>query len=194
MSIVDLAKHTLEEQSVPLNKEILVKMIEDLSGDEELIWNIVDGCKKTIGRIGLWSEILSTFNNPQRCESLISNLNEEQLLDFSGLLVGLKKAVEYDDYLMACNALMKIEPSTPESIRKAAELLDEIRKKDDVDLQSIAMDILQLTKHLRLLGGIFFNFQSKKDDAQWPINLGQMPEEDFDHLISLTKSLINSRT
>lgn len=189
---IDFSKYIEDEKNHPLNKKTIMEVLGSLSKEDKVIWSYVDHCAKLIIDLNLWRDILSCISNHQRCESLLDSLSEEQLTHFSRIVIGLKRTIELDDFTEVCNATLKFETPTNTSIEKASQLIDAIRKKEDADLESIAAELLQLGKHLRMLGGILFNYRSKKSDDKWAVNIAHIPEKDLDHLVHLMDSILEN--
>lgn len=191
---IDFSKHVSSEQTHPLDKKALMEVLESISKNDQVIWSYVDHCSKLITDLNLWRDILSCIFNHSRCESLLDSLSKEQWTHFSRIVIGLKRTIELEDFTEVCKATLKFETPTAASMTKGLQLLDAIKRKEDVDLESIAADILQLGKHLRILGGILFNYRSKKSDEKWVVNIAHLPEQDIDHLIPLVNSILDTST
>lgn len=191
---IDFMKCVADMKStLPMDKKTLREVLKDISKNEEVFWGYVDHCAKLINDISLWRDIFNCISTPQRCQSLIDSLDEDQQTNFSRVLIGIKEAMENDDVQKLVNATFNLETPTETTIKKAMQLIESIKKIDEKNLEYLARELFQLSNHFRCLGGIFYNFNRKKSDDQWPISLAQLSEHDFDELIRLNNSLMVSK-
>lgn len=174
--------------SEPLSQQVIMNILGSLfTKDEEAIWSCVDHYDKLKNDISLFKDILSCAGNKLRCESLISNLDEQQLIHFSKIVLSLKDAIELDDFSKVGGAIFNKKAPTESSINKAKILLDSIMNLNDSDLLTNAIGILNMSDNEKMLAGIYFTYKNKRMDEefikQWPTMLGTIAEENLNEMI-----------
>lgn len=182
---VDFRKQT--PATFPLDGKKLAEFLREV--DPNRIWNYVDCMGKIIGDVAAIQNILSSFRDPTRSESLFNGLTEDQTSGLSGIIANFN---EGDEESVLIDAVLKIKPVTEESLLKAMQLVDSLDGKDEV-VEGMVEDLYQLSQHLKLLGQIFFTYKTKKYDDEWPTKLAQMSVSDLDHLITLVRMVTKTR-
>ena len=190
---IDFLKHiSTTEGNQILDKKSLMETLESFLQDDEIIWSYVDSLKTMSLEYGLWRDILSCVQNRERCEGLISSLNEEQMKEFSKVVIGMKHFFEIGEFKKLYDATFKLTDPTSESLEKASQLLNIVTESNCVDLEFMAAGLLQLGSHLKTLGGVFYAYRNGITEERSVSRLAQLPEKDFDFLIPLADEIIKT--
>lgn len=174
-----------------INIQKLLNVLSEISRDEENVADLIYGLKNLIEHISIFREIICCIFDREKAQDLILSLDEDKLVSFECFLNGLKVGRESSNYTKAYNALLEVRPSTPKSILKAKFLIEKIAQRKHPDLQELSLDLYSLSSHLKILAGIFHNYQNNHRDNEWPIRLAQLSLKDFERIIPLCESILD---
>lgn len=192
---VDFLEHiaSMNELRTPLDKETLLNMLAGIS-KEQLIWDYIDISADLIKVISLWRDILSCRTNRTRCETLLTSINEEQLINLSKIVVNLKHADELNDFDELISATYNQTQPSDTRVEKATQLLAAIRSYREVDFDKIAKELLITSIYARFFGEILFHFNKNKSDSYFISSMAKISEKEIDHLMQLIHPMHCSTT